>query len=417
MQTIEIFSKFIDFKEGGALFEVAIILLIGYLLGNLANLLKMPRVSGYIVAGILMSPYVFGLIDKEFLDRSDIITHASLSIITFLIGSSLNWQKIKGLGKTIFGITIGEAELAYLAVFGAMTAYFYYFTDYSFPIVLAIALLFGALASPTDPAATLEVIHEYRAKGVLTTTVLGVAALDDATGIINFVLGTSISQTLVSGKELQILSAIFEISKNIFGAIAIGIAMGFLLKFLGEFAKDRKEKVTVTFGTLFLTFSIAHMTGVDELLSTMTVGITLVNSYKRGFEFVAPIENYIEDAIFTLFFVVGSAFLNVVLLVKYLPLVGAYILARFLGKYLGSFLGGVVMNASDVVKKYLAFSLFPQGGIVIGLALLTYQNPEFQDFGQILINIVIGATAIGEFMGPLLSKMALTKAGDIKSEA
>ena len=417
MQTVEIFSRLADIVKEEALFEVAVILLVGYLLGNLANFLKMPRVSGYIVAGILMSPYVFGLIDKEFLDRSDIITHASLSVITFLIGSSLNWQKIKGLGKTIFGITIGEAEFAYIVVFGAMTVYFYYFTDYPFSVVLAIALLFGALASPTDPAATLEVIHEFRAKGVLTTTVLGVAALDDATGIINFVLGTSISQTLVSGEKIQILSAIFEVSKNIFGAIAIGIAMGFLLKFLGEFAKERKEKVTVTFGTLFLTFSIAHIAGVDELLSTMTVGITLVNSYKRSFEFVAPIENYIEDAVFTLFFVVGSAFLNVVLLVKYLPLVGAYILARFFGKYLGSFLGGVLTNALDVVKKYLVFSLFPQGGIVIGLALLTYQNPEFESFGQILVNIVIGATVIHEFMGPLLSKMALIKAGDIKSEA
>ncbi|WP_281950645.1 cation:proton antiporter [Nitrosophilus kaiyonis] len=404
-------------KEGGILFEVAIILLIGYLFGNLANLLKMPRVSGYIVTGIIMSPYVLGLIDKEFLDKSDIITHMSLSIITFLIGSSLEWSKIKNLGKTIFAITIGEAEIAYISVFIAMTAYFYYFSDYNFGVVLAIALLFGALASPTDPAATLEVIHEYKAKGILTTTVLGVAALDDATGIMNFVLGTSIAQTVVTGNEIEWQSALLEISKNIIGAIAIGIVMGFVLKFLGEFAKERKEKVTVTFGTLFLTFSIAHMVGVDELLSTMTVGITLVNSYKRSYEFVMPIENYIEDAVFTLFFVVGSAFLNVLILAQYLPLVGAYILARFLGKYIGTFIGGSVTKAPSVIKKYLAFSLFPQGGIVIGLALLSYQNPEFREFGQILINIVIGATAIHEFMGPILSKLALKKAGEIKVEA
>jgi len=412
------FFNITDFiKEGGALFEVAVILLIGYLLGNLANFLKMPRVSGYIVAGVLMSPYVFEIIDKDFLDRADVITHASLSIITFLIGSSLNWNKIKGLGKSIFGITLGEAEIAYFAVFLAMTAYFYYFSQYPFSVVLAIALLFGALASPTDPAATLEVIHEYKAKGVLTTSVLGVAALDDATGIMNFVLGTSIAQTLVSGQEIVLTDAAIKIAFNILGAIILGIAGGFLLKFLGEFAKERKEKVTVTFGTLFLTFSIAHILGVDELLATMSVGITIANSYKRSFEFVAPIENYIEDAVFTLFFVVGSAFLNINLLIKYLPLVGAYIFARFLGKYLGTMIGGSLTNAPLVVRKYLSFSLFPQGGIVIGLALLSYQNPKFADFGQILVNIVIGATAIHEFLGPLLSKLALKKAGEIKIEA
>ena len=416
---IENFLKIITqtIQNGGILFEVAIILILGYLLGNLANLLKMPRVSGYIVTGIIMSPYVLGLIDKEFLDKSDIITHMSLSIITFLIGSSLQWSKIKSLGKAIFGITIGEAEIAYFAVFAAMTAYFYYFSNYEFEVVLAIALLFGALASPTDPAATLEVIHEFKAKGVLTTTVLGVAALDDATGIINYVLGTSIAQTIISGNEFEIKSALFDISKNIFGAIAIGIVMGYVLKYLGMFAKERKEKVTVTFGILFLTFSLAHMAHVDELLSTMTVGITLVNSYKRSYEFISPIENYIEDAVFTLFFVVGSAFLNIAILLKYLPLVGAYIFARFIGKFIGTFLGGSLTNAPAVVRKYLAFSLFPQGGIVIGLALLSYQTPEFREFGQILINIVIGATAIHEFMGPILSKLSLTKAGDIKVEA
>lgn len=400
------------FKE--TLFEIGLILVVGYLFGNIANYFKLPRVSGYIVAGILMSPYVFNIIDKQFLDKSDIITHASLSIITFLIGASLSWKNIKSLGKTISFITLGEAELAYLFVSIAMFLYFFFTQHLDIKVLFALSLLFGALASPTDPTATLEVIHEYKAKGVLTTTVLGVAALDDATGIMNFVLGFAIAKSVMSGQNLEILNIFFKILYQIGGAVLLGIVMGFLMHYLGKFAKERKEVVTVTVGILFLTFSIAHAVNVDELLSTMTTGITLVNIDKENEKFKGPLENYIEDVIFTAFFVVGSAFLNIKLIFVFLPLVLVYILSRFIGKFTGVYIGAHLSQAPEKVKKYLAFALFPQGGIVIGLALLSYQTPEFKDFGLILVNMVIGATAIHEFLGPVFSKLALEKAGEIE---
>ncbi|RMD47475.1 MAG: sodium:proton antiporter [Aquificota bacterium] len=401
------------FKEGGVLLEIGLILVIGYLFGNLANVFKLPRVSGYILAGILMSPYLLGIIDKEFLEKSNVITHASLSIITFLIGSSLSYEKIKKLGKTITVITLGEAEIAFLFVFLAMFLYLYLTQHIDLKMLIALSLVFAALASPTDPTATLAVIHEFKAKGVLTTTVLGVAALDDATGIMNFVFGYSVATSLIAGNELNLLKMTGKVAYQIFGAIFLGILMGYLMHFLGKFAEERKEVVTITVGILFLTFAFAHVADVDELLSTMTTGITLVNVDKENEKFKAPLENYIEDVIFTAFFVVGSAFLNVKILLQYFPMVFVYVLSRFAGKYTGVYIGGHLSDAPDKVKKYLAFSLFPQGGIVIGLSLLAYQNPEFKEVGIVLVNVVIGATAIHEFMGPIFSEFALKKAGEI----
>ncbi|RLJ70735.1 transporter (CPA2 family) [Hydrogenivirga caldilitoris] len=399
--------------RGGALLEIGIILIAGYLFGNLANLIKLPRVSGYILAGIVMSPSLLGVIDKSFLERSDIVTHASLSIITFLIGASLSWSKVRKLGKSIALITFGEAELAYLFVTLTMALYLYLTQGENLTTVVALALLFGALASPTDPTATLAVIHEYRAKGVLTTTVLGVAALDDATGIINFVLSFSVAIALASGTSLSLSSVLGEIAIHIIGALILGTVMGSFMFLLGRFARERKEVVTLTIGTLLLTFALARVLGVDELLSTMSVGITIANVGNAWEKFEKPLENYIEDFIFTAFFVVGSAFLDLEVLLTFFPVVIIYILSRFAGKFTGVYIGGHISGAQEKVKRYLAFALFPQGGIVIGLALLAYQNPNFKEVGAILVNVVIGATVIHELLGPISSKLALTKAGEV----
>jgi len=402
-------------ERGGALFEFGLILLVGYLFGSLANLFRLPRVSGYILAGIVMSPSLLGIIDRAFLENAEIVTHASLSVITFLIGSSLVLGRLRKLGKVILLVTFGEAELAFLLVAFTMFFYILITQDIALTTALALALLFGALGSPTDPAATLAVIHEYRAKGVLTTTVLGVAALDDALGIVNFVLGFSLGMALL-GSGFDFGSIGMEIVREIFGAIILGSVMGYGMHLLGRFARERKETVTVTMGVLFVTFSLARILGFDELLSTMTAGITLVNVDKDNYRFREPLENYIEDVLFTAFFVIGSAFLELKTLIGCLPFVAMYIGSRFAGKFLGAYLGGHLSGAPQKVKKYLALALFPQGGIVIGLALLAYQNPNLKEVGPILVNVVIGATVIHELLGPISSKLALTKAGEISRE-
>ncbi len=396
------------------LLQLGLILLTGYLFGNLAEWIKLPRVSGYILAGVLMSPSLLGVIDKNFLESSDLLTHASLSVITFLIGSSLTLKKLRTLGKKILFITIGEAELAFITVSVAVGIFLVLFEGESLTTAVAVALLFGSLASPTDPASTLAVMHQYKARGPLTTTILGVTALDDITGIINFTVGYSLAISLL-GAGLSLTASLGSLLYQVFGAVLLGVIGGASMHLLGKFARERKEIVTLTFGVLFIVFSVAKTAGVDELLATMTTGIALVNMTHDNERFREPLENYIEDILFTAFFVVGSAYLELKVLIEHFPLILLYVGSRFAGKYVGSYLGGHVSEAPENVKKYIAFALFPQGGIVIGLALLASQNDALREYAPTLVNVVIGSTVIHELIGPILSRFALFKAGEIKT--
>jgi Kef-type K+ transport system membrane component KefB len=196
-------------------------------------------------------------------------------------------------------------------------------------------------------------------------------------------------------------------------AVAVGVLAGFGMRLLGKFAGERKEIVTLTFGVLFLTFSFAKVLGVDELLSTMIVGVSLVNISEDNRKFREPLEDYIEDILFTAFFVLGSSFLKLDTLYRYFPFVLLYVSARFLGKYAGAYLGGRLSGAPQKVNRHLALTLFPQGGIVIGLALLAFQSESLGGESSALVNVIIGATLVHELIGPLFSKLALVKAGEV----
>ncbi len=400
--------------SGGVLLELGLILVIGYFSGNIANLLRLPRVSGYITAGIIMSPSLAGIIDEEFLKRADLVTHASLSVITFLIGSSLSWERLKRFGKSILLITIGEAEFAFLFVCIAMGLYLFFSGSVEPSLLIPVVLIFGSLASPTDPTATLAVIHEYKTRGTLTTTVLGVAAFDDALGIVNFVFGFSAGLSLLGGGWSGLGEIVGKLVYEIAGALVLGSVMGLIMAYLGRYAGARKELITLTIGSLFLTFAIAKMIGVDELLSTMATGIAIANLKGAWERFEKPLEDYIEDLIFTAFFVVGSAFLDIRLLITLAPVILIYVASRFAGKAVGVYLGSRLSGAPAQVRKLLPLTLFPQGGIVIGLALLAYQSPQLKETGTLIVNVVIGATVVHEFMGPLFSKIAFERAGEVR---
>ena len=166
---------------------------------------------------------------------------------------------------------------------------------------------------------------------------------------------------------------------------------------------------------LFLTFAIAKTIGTDELLSTMMTGVVIANLRGAWEKFEKPLEDYIEDLIFTAFFVVGSAFLDIRLLISLTPIILIYVVSRFVGKTVGVYAGSRLSDAQPQVRKLLPLTLFPQGGIVIGLALLVYQTPQLKEAGSLLVNVVIGATVIHEFMGPVFSKIAFERAGEIET--
>ncbi len=402
------------------IFYSGLILISGFIFGELAKLARLPKVTGYILAGVLLNPQLFSIIPNDISEHTNLITNISLSFITFSVGGTLLYSKVKALGKSITYITIFEAETAFLLVFIGLFFIAPFFVNIpgvsNLTFFLPLALFFGALASPTDPSATLAVMHQYKAKGEVSSTIMGVAAFDDIFGLLNFSLAMSIAQVLVSGNSFDIQSSLLGPLYKIGGAISLGLIMGFILNLSS--VKIKKESsgnlIVLIFGVLLTTFGIADYIGVDELLSTMTVGIMVVNFNKYQERIFEILSENTEEIIFVLFFVLSGLQLNFSVLLNYLPIALIFVALRFLGKYTGTRIGSSLAKSSTVVRKYTFGGLLPQGGIVIGLALLIKQQEEFSDIADIIISVIIGATIIHELMGPIFAKISLRKAGEIE---
>jgi Kef-type K+ transport system membrane component KefB len=399
---------------------VGIIIFTGFIFGEIAKKIKLPKVTGYIFAGILLNPSLFSLIPENFIVHTSLITNISLSIITFSVGGTLVYSRIKKLGKGILVITFFEAEFAFLMVligFLIATPFLIHLNNAAwFTVFIPVSILISALASPTDPTATLAIIHENKAKGDVASTIMSVAAFDDVLGIINYSLAIAIAGAFAFNSSFSINTTIVTPILTILGSIVLGSILGFILNGVTTFIKKKQEEafVVYTLGMLLLCFGLATVLGVDELLSTMTMGIVVANFNPIGDRIFEILEHHVEELIFVLFFTLSGMHLNFSVLVNSYLLVLFFVIFRVIGKILGTMFGASVSKSSLRIKKYTAGGLIPQGGIVIGLAIIIKQNPAFNNISDIIITIIIGATVINELIGPVLSRMTLKKAGEIK---
>jgi len=400
---------------------VGIIVFTGFVFGEIATKIKLPKVTGYILAGILLNPNLLTLIPKNFIDHTSFITNISLSFITFSVGGTLLYPHIKKLGKGILYITIFEAEFAFLAVvigFLAIAPFFIHFANATwFTVFIPISLLIGSLASPTDPSATLAVVYEYKAKGDVSSTIMGVAAFDDALGIINYSLAIAIAEAFALHESFSLHSSLLKPLIVIVGAVVLGIIFGFVFDIITLFIKKETEGVFILLilGLLLLCFGIATLLGFDELLATMTMGIIVVNFNSKRDKIFKILERYTEELIFVLFFTLSGMHLDFSILSTSYILVLFFVVFRTIGKVSGAMVGASTSKSSTMVKRYTAGGLIPQGGIVIGLALMIKQNHAFDAISDVIISIIIGATIIHELIGPIFAKIALRKAGEINN--
>jgi len=401
---------------------IGVILFAGFLFGEIVSKIKLPKITGYLIAGVLLNPDLFHMIPSSFNEHTDVITNIALAFITFSVGGTLLYKKIKKLGKGIVSITFFEAEFAFLAVFLgflAITPFFLNIANATWSAVfIPISLLLAALASPTDPSATLAVSHEYKAKGEVSQTIMGVAAFDDALGIVNYSLAITVGGVLILNQTFNINSSIFNPLYIIFGAILLGSVIGFIFNSITWIVKRETEGmfIVIIICFLLLCFGVAKIVGVDELLATMSMGAIVVNFNKLRNKIFKILERYTEELIFVLFFTISGLHLNFSVLSTSYILILFFILFRTIGKLTGSKLGAHIAKSHLNVKKYIAGGLIPQGGIVIGLALLIKQNKAFDDISDIIISVIIGATIIHELIGPIIAKISLKKAGEIKGE-
>ncbi|MFB6318808.1 cation:proton antiporter [Saccharicrinis sp. FJH54] len=395
-----------------------IIIIAGYIAGVGAQKAGLPRVTGYLLVGLLLNPQITSIIPENFVDQTDFVTNISLAFITLSVGGTLKLSKLRKMGKTILFITVMEAEVAFIMVsLGFYFLFPYMGIDSSLAIFsLPIGLILGALACPTDPSATLAVTHEYNARGEVSSTILGVAAFDDIAGILNYSIFIVLAATMMTGETFSFEKAFMEPAYIIGGSIILGIVTGTIFNLTTRFSKKLTDGVLIlmTFGFLMLAFGLAELIKVDELLATMVMGIAIANFNKKEERIFKILEGYTEELIFVLFFVISSMHLNFSVVSSSYWLIILFIILRAIGKFLGTFSGAIMVKADPKVRHFTAGGLLPQGGIVIGLALMIKQNDIFSQIADMIISIVIGATIVHEIIGPVLSKYFLTKAGEIE---
>jgi Kef-type K+ transport system membrane component KefB len=399
------------------LFYIGILLLGGYAGGRAAKALNLPRLSGYIVVGMLLSPSTTGILSRQLLDHGlVIITDIALGIIAFSIGGALDLEKVRKLGNQILVITISQA----LAVFVLVTGSVIFITPLlpgnmpgRGPDLIGLAILLGAICAATAPAAVLGVIHEYRARGPMTTTLLGVVSLDDGITLILFSVAGGIAGSL-AGSDVSWLHAILlEPGREIFLSLAIGGGVGLLLRAFIPEVRRKRSMLGISLGAVFTASGLALSFHGSPLLACMMLGFTLANVMKHPSEWFESVER-VEEPILALFFVIAGAHLDIAALTAAGALAAVIITARAAGKLGGGFAGAALASASPETRKYLPIGLLPQAGVSIGLVLVAKEFIPDPEVAGIMVNAILASVIVNELVSPALVRAALTKAGEIK---
>jgi len=388
--------------EVNTLFYLALILFSGLLFGRIVKLIKLPNVTGYLIAGLLIGPYGFKLVPMDMVEGLKIISEIALAFIAFTIGSEFKLSYLRKAGVGPMVIAIFESGMATLLVSVALLA---------FGFQRETSLLLGAIAAATAPAATVMVIKQYDAKGPVTKMLLSVVALDDATCIMLFGIIMAVVNSMLNPGKISVAMSVIMPLVEIIASLLLGAVLGFLITIPMRFFKKNSNRLIIICAFVFLGSAVASMFNLSGLLLCMAMGAALINFSPEG-ENMFRLADYLTPPIFVMFFVASGMELNIGIL----PSVGLmsviYIVVRVIGKVLGATLGAVIVKAEDSIKKYLGFSLVPQAGVAIGLSLIAANT--LPEFGPTIRTIVLCATLIYELTGPVITKISLKKAGEIK---
>ena len=410
-----------------SLFTLSVCLLAGLLLSRLAKLVKLPAVTAYLVAGILVGPYLLGAFGVEglgFISMADvqgyhIFSEVALGFIAFSIGDEFRLSQLKKTGKQATVIGIIQAVVATLLVDAVLIGFHFAFPD---KLPLPAAIVLGAVASATAPAATLMVVRQYKAKGPLTDILLPVVALDDAVGLILFAVSFGIAKAMISG-AIDLVSVIVEPILEVIFSLLLGFVMGMLFSFFERFFHSRSRRLAVSVTFVMLTVALSMLKfevfgihiGFSSLLVCMMLGTVFCNVCDFSEEIMHRIDRWTAP-LFILFFVMSGAELELSVFSDLgIVLIGiVYIIARSAGKYFGAFASAKAMKCDKNIVNYLGITLLPQAGVALGMAM---KASALGGYGDIVRNITLFAVLIYELVGPMLTKISLTKAGEIEPDA
>ncbi|MCD6115849.1 cation:proton antiporter [bacterium] len=385
---------------------VAITLIFGVLGARIFKSLKIPQVVGYIIIGIVLGRSGLNLINSTVISEFVPLNFIALGIIGFLVGGELKKEVFKKYGKSLMIILLLEGLGAFIFVtlsMGFLTKNW------------ALAIMLGALASATAPAATVDVLWEYKSAGILTTMVFAIVALDDGLALLLYGFANSISKVIISGQGFSVTAALLKPMYEIIGSMVLGSIVAFIFKGILDLTKKYKHErdlmLSFTFGSILLIIALSNLFKLDLILAEMFFGILFVNIAPYYSKNVFELMKEFSPPIYIIFFVLVGARLKLSSINQSI-LVGAlfYVVARSAGKIIGAYAGATVSKIQTVVRKYLGMCLFSQAGVTIGLAILTAQN--FPEIGNIIIGIVTLTTFIVQIIGPPSVKIAITKAGE-----
>ena len=404
------------------IYGVAALLIFGLVGGKLISLLKFPRVTGYILIGILIGPSVLRILSIEMVHSFQIIRQVAIGFIGYTIGLELRFSKLKKTGKQVTIITIAQALSTAILVGGAV---YLFLTLTGQDHALTYALILGAIATATAPGPIVAVVKSYRTKGPVTDVLLPLVALDDAIGIMLFAVMLSFGTSLLgtSGEAISF----FEMLKEPFLEIVLSIGFGALIGFLVTLVAKRLNResdnflMMVIIGGVFLGIGIGNAVHASAILLPMTIGIFLTNSIDERYEHrLTKTTDLFTAPILLAFFTIAGAELELSLLAQIGILGLIYLLVRVVGKVSGAYVSAKALRAPPTVIKYLGFTLIPQAGVAIDMALTTklrFETTEalsgFVEIGSVIMTIVLAATVVYEVFGLIVVKSALHKAGEI----
>lgn len=392
----------VEEKKLDVLLKISIVLVVGSIGGRIAKHFKLPNVSGYLVAGLLLGPSFIKLISAQDSTSFSIISEFALAIIAFSIGSEFIIKDMLKLGKSIAIITLAEVVGAVLVVFCVM---FYVFNQpFAFSIVIA------TMSAATAPAATLLVIQQYKAHGPLTKTILPVVALDDVFGIIIFGIAISVAKILEGKSKLSFIQMLSGPVIEIGGSIILGFILGVLLVAVVNRTKASDDMQIITLAAIGVAAGLSTFLGFSPLLTNILMGATLVN-LKKNSERVFIAVNKFVPSVYVLFFTLAGASLDLGILASVGIMGIGYVIARAAGKYIGAFIGAKAARSEKAVANYLGLALLPQGGISIGLSVIVRQ--QLPEYAVGITTIIMFSILIYEVSGPIFAKIAIDKAGEI----
>ncbi len=405
---------------------LSIALLSGLLLSRVAKKVGLPAVTAYLVAGVIIGPYLLGQFGIGFdhegnsPEKYKILCDLALGFIAFAIGNEFRLEQLKKIGKKATIVGIGQAIVTTAIVDAGLIALSFILPEGCLPLPAAIIL--GAVATATAPAATLMVVRQYKAKGPVTDILLPVVALDDAVGLVIFAISFGVAGAINTG-TIDPISMIVNPIIEVVLSLVLGAVMGWLFSFCERFFHSRSKRMAVSVTFVMLTvaisslkFEIGHFhIAFSSLLACMMLGTVFCNICDFSEELMERADRWTAPLLI-LFFVISGAELNLGVFTNWVFVVigVAYIVFRCIGKYFGARWSAKISGCDDNIVKYLGITLFPQAGVALGMAAqaLTFGG----DIGVLAQSITLFAVLIYELVGPALTKIALTKAGDIKAE-